>query len=259
MVLPCAHCSQPFDRKHAKRIYCSELCNSRAQNVRKKAADKNSNAYAKSRRTTESVCQWCGKSFKRGTSSPGKYCGNRCSSNGTKWTGKFTVLVPKACATCGLHMSYRPIRRKYCSDECAKKHGRKTYPCRPCNTCSKSYVPTRPNVVTCGDRHCQRWWQLNSPGARAAKVRGKARRRAREKGAVLEQFHNWEIFERDDWICYLCDKPVDKVLVAPEPTAPTLDHVVPLARGGGHTRANTRCAHFICNCRKRDLLLDQVV
>jgi 5-methylcytosine-specific restriction endonuclease McrA len=36
----------------------------------------------------------------------------------------------------------------------------------------------------------------------------------------------------------------------PHPLAPTLDHIVPLARGGHHTRDNTQCAHFSCNTRK---------
>lgn len=33
-------------------------------------------------------------------------------------------------------------------------------------------------------------------------------------------------------------------------SAPTLDHVIPLAKGGEHSRANVRCAHFICNSRR---------
>ena len=32
----------------------------------------------------------------------------------------------------------------------------------------------------------------------------------------------------------------------------TLDHVIPLAKGGAHARANVRCAHLICNLRKGD-------
>jgi 5-methylcytosine-specific restriction endonuclease McrA len=35
--------------------------------------------------------------------------------------------------------------------------------------------------------------------------------------------------------------------------APTLDHIVPLSKGGSHTYDNLQCACFRCNCAvKRD-------
>lgn len=36
------------------------------------------------------------------------------------------------------------------------------------------------------------------------------------------------------------------------PKYPTLDHIVPLSKGGGHTWDNVQVAHAICNSRKRD-------
>ncbi|MEO3856223.1 HNH endonuclease signature motif containing protein [Acrocarpospora sp. B8E8] len=36
--------------------------------------------------------------------------------------------------------------------------------------------------------------------------------------------------------------------------APTLDHVIPLAKGGLHEPGNLQLAHFICNSTKRDLV-----
>jgi 5-methylcytosine-specific restriction endonuclease McrA len=38
----------------------------------------------------------------------------------------------------------------------------------------------------------------------------------------------------------------------PDPLSPSLDHVVPLARGGEHTYGNVRTACLGCNVRKRD-------
>ena len=31
------------------------------------------------------------------------------------------------------------------------------------------------------------------------------------------------------------------------PLCASLDHVVPLSLGGGHTRDNVQCAHWLCN------------
>lgn len=107
--------------------------------------------------------------------------------------------------------------------------------------------------------------QRNNPEARRAKEkryrdghreqwRAKLkRRRARHLGArTAERFTDREIFERDRWICQICKRKVNKKLRFPHPMSASLDHVVPLVEGGQHTRANTRLAHFRCNCARRD-------
>jgi 5-methylcytosine-specific restriction endonuclease McrA len=38
----------------------------------------------------------------------------------------------------------------------------------------------------------------------------------------------------------------------PDRLAPTIDHIVPLARGGTHEPSNVQSAHFICNALKGD-------
>ena len=75
-------------------------------------------------------------------------------------------------------------------------------------------------------------------------------RRARKAGATIERFLNVEIFERDAWICGICDLPVDREASWPDPNMPSLDHIQPLSLGGDHSRANTRCAHLGCNVRR---------
>jgi len=58
------------------------------------------------------------------------------------------------------------------------------------------------------------------------------------------------IFEDHGWLCHLCKQPIDPKLRTPHPSAATLDHVVPLARGGRDWIANIRPAHLRCNRRK---------
>lgn len=70
-----------------------------------------------------------------------------------------------------------------------------------------------------------------------------------------ERFTDAEIFERDGWICKLCGEPVDESIAYPNPKSASLDHVLPIAKGGGHTRANCQLAHLGCNSRKRDRLV----
>jgi len=64
------------------------------------------------------------------------------------------------------------------------------------------------------------------------------------------------VFERDGWVCYICGVAVDRKARVPWPTAPTIDHVVPLSKGGTHTLDNVRCACFRCNSRKRDSIVN---
>lgn len=57
-----------------------------------------------------------------------------------------------------------------------------------------------------------------------------------------------EIFERDGHRCYLCGGVCSGAY--PAPMAASLDHVMPIARGGLHTRDNVRTAHLLCNMSK---------
>jgi 5-methylcytosine-specific restriction endonuclease McrA len=39
------------------------------------------------------------------------------------------------------------------------------------------------------------------------------------------------------------------------PDAPTVDHIIPLAKGGTHTWDNVQLAHWSCNSDKRDIIV----
>lgn len=77
------------------------------------------------------------------------------------------------------------------------------------------------------------------------------RRRARIHNCETEQFFDTEIFERDCWVCQICGKHVDETLKHPHPRSKSLDHIVPISRGGNHTRKNVQLAHLVCNIRKQ--------
>jgi 5-methylcytosine-specific restriction endonuclease McrA len=82
-------------------------------------------------------------------------------------------------------------------------------------------------------------------------------RRERKIAAFVEPVFRRRIFERDRWRCQLCKRLVSKTAVVPHPRAPTIDHIVPLARDGEHSMANVQTAHFICNSRKRERAMDE--
>ena len=86
--------------------------------------------------------------------------------------------------------------------------------------------------------------------------RGKAnwknvnKRRMRLRSALVEVFDRSEIFERDAWVCQLCMELTDRSAIWPDPLMPSLDHIIPVSRGGKHSRANAQTSHLGCNIRK---------
>jgi 5-methylcytosine-specific restriction endonuclease McrA len=98
-----------------------------------------------------------------------------------------------------------------------------------------------------------------SEAARAVRRAGKARRKAIERGIHAERFDPFEIFERDRWRCHLCGCKTPKALRGTyQDRAPELDHIIPLSKGGHHTRANTACSCRKCNHAKGDKPLGQM-
>jgi len=71
-----------------------------------------------------------------------------------------------------------------------------------------------------------------------------------KKGASTgEPVRFTEIAERDKGLCHMCGKRMGRQ-VWPHPLSPSLDHVIPLSRGGVHDPTNVRLAHLGCNVAK---------
>lgn len=88
---------------------------------------------------------------------------------------------------------------------------------------------------------------------RERKARNCERRRARLKGSpFVEDIDRLAVFERDHWTCGICGGPVPRDAVFPDVVSPSLDHIVPLNRGGEHSYRNVQLAHFGCNSGKCD-------
>ena len=58
------------------------------------------------------------------------------------------------------------------------------------------------------------------------------------------------LFELYGWTCCICARKIDKRLRCPNYWAATIDHVIPLSKGGTHTWDNVRPAHWKCNMDK---------
>ena len=58
------------------------------------------------------------------------------------------------------------------------------------------------------------------------------------------------LIDRDGPLCWICGEQVDLDVPPTAPGAPTVDHVLPRARGGSNDPSNLRLAHRRCNGRR---------
>src|SRR5690625_3194401 len=58
--------------------------------------------------------------------------------------------------------------------------------------------------------------------------------------------------------CGICGHPVDFSLKTPHPMSPTIDHIIPIAKGGHPSDIdNLQLAHWTCNRQKSDKIFKQ--
>lgn len=89
-----------------------------------------------------------------------------------------------------------------------------------------------------------------------------AKRRAKLKGALVDKDITLErLYVRDKGVCLLCggecdwnDYVIEDGTVIARDNYPSIDHIIPLAKGGKHEWKNVQLAHRKCNWEKSDTL-----
>jgi 5-methylcytosine-specific restriction endonuclease McrA len=85
--------------------------------------------------------------------------------------------------------------------------------------------------------------------------REKCRRRRARKLSQLGDFSAWMVqyyrcYQRNE--CFYCGEKLSTGVRNGNPRKETLDHVIPLSKGGLHCWTNTVLACRGCNCKKQD-------
>lgn len=79
-------------------------------------------------------------------------------------------------------------------------------------------------------------------------------RRATKLGVDFAPVDRIRVYERDKWICHICGGRVNRRASTYAKDGATLDHVIPVSRGGSHTYDNVKLAHRGCNASKGNSL-----
>lgn len=204
------------------------------------------------------ICKGVIDPAKRGPKSP--YCSRDCGEKAravAKRRGPFDLV----CHVCLKGFVSKQSHTRYCSPDCyraantVRASGRwKRLNPRPaqyvytCDFCSGEILRDRPLG---GSR---RYHADCAVEAKRARYRKKtvARQSAtvRPSGVSL-----LAVVERDGWACWLCGVMVDQFVPRTSRMGATVDHVVPLSKGGSDELENLRLAHWICNNKKSDSLV----
>ncbi|WP_081790466.1 HNH endonuclease [Nocardioides sp. URHA0032] len=68
-----------------------------------------------------------------------------------------------------------------------------------------------------------------------------------------------DLSRRDGALCGLCGCDVDMTARRPDLMTPSIDHVVPLSRGGSNHPSNLQLAHLLCNLSKGNRIFPSLV
>jgi 5-methylcytosine-specific restriction endonuclease McrA len=146
------------------------------------------------------------------------------------------------CAMCSKEIPQsRRVDAKYCSQNCERGMHLQRKQAR-----RKAGTESRETSARLRERYLA-WYAANPESIKAYSQM----RRARKCHVFAEHIKSVDIFERDRWTCQLCHCSTPASLIGTRSRCrPTLDHIVPLSKGGSHTYQNVQCACSACNNRK---------
>lgn len=258
----CSFCGQMFTSKHSDCKYCSNRCKDNASKVRRGIEP---SVFQKK------ICKCCGKEFETYY----KRRENCYSCRSLSDAHAHKPVKQFKCVICGKEFESSDCRRKTCgSDTCKKINRNKTrtrprtrpvklpveYEIRVCVICGKEFeVDKRLHNKTCS-HECSKEY---------AKEKRKIYHRNREKriaSVLVDRDISLDTLRRrDNNKCWICGREIDptdyKIIngtIVVGDNYPSIDHLLPIARGGLHQWENIRLAHKGCNSQRGATLCEKV-
>lgn len=198
--------------------------------------------------SVEKACEYCGEVFvDRSHRQHGKFCSRGCYN-------RVYYQVNREKASMAARVYYEANREKLtayrrayyeANPEKAREAVRAHRAANPEKVAAyhRTFREANPEKMAARDRA----WQKANP----EKVRERnARQRARKLDAYVAPVDHKAIYKRDDYTCQLCGKKVEMGKEFPHPMSPSIDHILPLSKGGTHEPDNCQLAHLRCNTKK---------
>lgn len=241
----CPSCGTEFQTNKSYQIYCCEKC-SRREYARRKAKQNKKEALVYVKR-----CKFCGEEFETIYADKLYCCEEHRKKQKYKYKHKESIL--KQCLYCGQEFETTYSKQIYCCYEHKElhRHPKKEHGMRKCISCGREFNAIRNTHKYCSKQCCDREFSRISRRLREANIK--------HNGAVDHSITLRTLIERDNHTCMLCGKPVDEtdytyvndVFIAGN-YYPSIDHIIPLSKGGVHQWDNVQLAHRVCNSSKQD-------
>jgi 5-methylcytosine-specific restriction endonuclease McrA len=204
------------------------------------------------------ACLWCNAVLdQRGAGNPKKFCSRKHAAD-YRQANFPKPKVPQlklVCLFCFTDFMSNRKQARFCSALCratyyqaSKKAKRESLGARvysaECDRCKQLIVSDSIIGTTVYGRFCRP----------CALVR--RRERYRIKTAKRQKVMNPlrisadVLIERDGNLCHICNQEIDLSLARNSRFGATIDHVIPLSKGGVDELANLKLAHWICNIKK---------
>lgn len=265
-TMVCEHCGDQYQAKQPYQKWCSPHCKALARQ-----SSINPNHSPREERHIINTCKTCGKQWESTKARARDYCSREC---GFQSPNRPTVKT-YTCMGCGKEFKPRMnAYNKYCSRDCAlrnrgqspamlenhkrqieegqkrraiKKLMRLLANIQACPVCGNKYETTNVRRLYCSDR-C---------GHRVHDQLKDLRRRSsmQENGPIDKGITAEKLMKRDKNTCHICGGKVDINADSNDGMYPTIDHIVPLSKGGAHTWGNVALAHRKCNTIKQASLI----
>ena len=209
------------------------------------------------------VCKWCEGDMPDGLRGARKYCSEGCQKDAAN---ERSLQRGPTCADCGGRMHRGKDVLPQGQARCLKcKNGGLGYFVKDggrwSHGLSAQAKGCRCDVCVAAKREANMAYKAMVKAEHGVSPSTLFKRHYRERTGVRYRMapSDWidpklrvEIYERDGWVCHLCDDPVDRVADFNDDFAPSLDHLKPRSKGGSDDPDNLATAHRLCNSRRRD-------
>lgn len=221
------------------------------------------------------TCEVCAAEFKRkrGGKNAGRCCSRACgfelqrrqrAANKVKTWQWRSIISYRQCDGCGKTITQGKRTKQVCNAACYRlAAGMTPRGSEVAGRCKCGGAITY-TLTSMHRTHCDKCKRANAKARRrdyraASRQSGTYigsdhRKRARKYNVDYEPIQPRYIYERDNWTCHLCGERVHKSHPKDgyDPLGPSLDHIIPMSKGGAHIKSNVALAHFICNSIKSD-------
>lgn len=269
IIKNCPICGERFEIKKngALTKYCSEVCSDEARRIRNRERWREANPGWDD--GTNKVCEWCGQAFTVPARNAhiARFCSEECKSRskGHMPLEEYKTLLEKQKEeTMERNERQRLIKKIYQllkkeinnREKVIEERNRIDSLTRRCVECGEMFYNPSPNVLTCSTE-CSR-----KRSRRISRTIYKGR--INDSNLVDKNITLTKLYNRDDGMCYLCgiqcdwdDKvTTDKGHTIVGKSYPSIEHMIPLSKGGKHSWNNVKLACMECNTLKGDKIIN---